>query len=195
MIGIRDPRSRGDRDHASRSRFARQACENRAVLMPCAVAPGSDEIALVELQERLFEPRRFDRQVVDRRCRRSLARNGPTSPSSRQVSQPSPVDDLGHAGNAASGRRRTASRSSTFRLRLARSAGTSSSATSRPSRMMRHAIAHRSTSDRTCDEKKIVRPSRAGPRGSSRRPAASAGRGPRRVRRGSPAPGRAGAPG
>ena len=125
------------------------------------------------------------------------ARNGPTSPSSRQR-QPAVGDadrrmTPGTPSSAGGGALDAASRRCACGA-PARSA-TSSSATSRPCRTIATRSHTRSTSDRTCDEKKIVRPAAAGRRGSRRRRAASAGRGPRSARRGSPAPGRAGAPG
>ena len=87
-------------------------------------------------------------------------------------------------------------RSSTLRLRRASSVATSSSATSRPWRTIATRSQTRSTSDRTWDEKKIVRPAARKVLEDRRRTrAASAGRGPRTARRGWRARGRAGAPG
>ena len=125
-----------------------------------APARRSDRLVLVvELEERLLEAGRLDRQVARSRRPAIAARNGPTSPSSRHVSRPS-----GHVarpltpGTPRATAARPSTRISTFRLRRASSAATSSSATSRPCRTIATRSQTRSTSDRTCDEKKIVRP-------------------------------------
>ena len=86
------------------------------------------------------------------------ARNGPMSPSSRQVSQPSLALTSETPATPSRVGAGPASRISTFRFRRARSAGISSSATRRPARTIATRSHTRSTSDRMCDEKKIVRP-------------------------------------
>ena len=78
----------------------------------------------------------------------------------RQVSRPS----AGRRRSTRRRRRRAAAadptrRMSTWRLRRASSAATSSERDSCPRRMIATRSQTRSTSDRTCDEKKIVRPS------------------------------------
>src|SRR5438093_5187430 len=102
-------------------------------------------------------------------CPASAARNGPTSPSSWQGSRPSAVRAMALTPGTPSslGRSPSATRSSTFRFRRSSSLATSSRATSRPRRTIATRSQTRSTSDRTWDEKKIVRPAS---RRSSRMP-------------------------
>ena len=116
-------------------------------------------VVVVQLEERLLEVGRLDRQVDDahvadrREERPDVALEVARDPAVRR--RPRPRSRRRRRRGPAAG---PSTRISTFRLRRASSASTSSSATSRPRRTIATRSQTRSTSDRTCDEKKIVRP-------------------------------------
>ena len=115
----------------------------------------------VELQERFLQLRRLDRQVGDP----DVADGGQERPHVAFELAGHPTVRLDTTpetpGDALERRRRRLDPHLDVALRRASSASTSSSATSRPRRMIATRSHTRSTSDRMCDEKKIVRPASA----------------------------------
>ena len=175
-----DRESRGRRRPAASARP--RACDAggpRSRLRPVRVAPaGRDRVDLgsvvrvvpagrhrvdiggvvrIELQERFLETGRLDGQVGYLRAG-DRCHEGPDV--ALEVAAEVAVDghDVGDAGNAGEVGGGPASRISTVRRRRARRAPISSRATRRPRRTIATRSQTRSTSERTWDERKTVRP-------------------------------------
>ena len=191
MIGRKVPHRSGPQRTIRRPRsirLARQVWANRArfTRRPGGGAGPPATGVSVELQERLLEPGGLDRQSGDRGT--AIAeRNGPRRLRAGNVS--SAVGRPGRLDTPATPSRSGGGREPHLDVALPARQQASGCPRARPAGRggRSRPVADPFDLGQQCDEKKIVRPSAEGRRGSSRRRIASAGRGPRSARRGSPA--------